>query len=338
LSPSLRDLLHFRSFGSTVSAFARVHLLRTGVRLGLFETLRRPHTEIELAGRLGLAQDLVSAWLRAVDAQGLLERRDETYTIGSYVRWLLDAPEASALHAFLDQVVEGWHPRFESLPALLKGGERAAWGAPEEAARVAAASRLIEVRALDALARVPGAKHARRVLDVGCGHGTYLAGFLTRHRDAQGLGIELDAAIAEEARRRLREADVARRGEVRVGDFTTLELPPGSFDLVMLNNNIYYFAPSERPALFRRARAKLAPGGVLALQTPVPASGFAARLLGAAASGAIFDLFLRSHRNLHGLPDPAALHEMLREAGFATTGEVAVVPGGSVRFVWARTD
>lgn len=336
MSPGLHDLLQFRQFSATLGAFGRVHLLRTGVSLGLFETLRRPHTSSELAGRLGLAQDLVAAWLRAAEAHGLLDRRGEAFEVGASVRWLLDSPDAAALQAMLDQAVLGWHPRFESLPALMKGAERPLYGTAGEAARAAASSRLIEGRAFEALTRVPQAKHARRVLDVGCGYGTYLAGFLTRYRDAHGLGVELDAEVAEEARRLLREAEVSRRGEVRAGDFMTMELPQGSFDLAMLNNNIYYFPPSQRPALFRRVLAKLAPGGVLAIQTPVPSTALASRLLGVASGGAIFDLFLRAHRNLHGLPEGSTLHTTLRESGFVETGEVSIVPGGAARYFWAR--
>jgi 4-hydroxy-2,2'-bipyrrole-5-carbaldehyde O-methyltransferase len=336
VSPGLQDLFHFRQFSATLGAFARVHLLRSGVRLGLFEALRRPHTSTELAGRLGLAQDLVAAWLRAADAQGLVDQHGETYTVAASVRWLLDSPDAAALHAMLDQAVLSWHPRFESLPALMKGAERPLHGAAGEAARAAAVSRLIEGRAFEALTRVPQARIARRVLDVGCGYGTYLAGFLTRYRDAHGLGIELDPEVAEEARRLLREADVSRRGEVRAGDFMTMELPQGSFELAMLNNNIYYFSPTQRPTLFRRVLAKLAPGGVLAIQTAVPSTALASRLLGTASGGAVLDLFLRTHRNLHGLPEASTLHATLREVGFVETGEVSVVPGGAARYFWAR--
>ncbi len=336
MSPGLQDLFHFRQFSATLGAFARVHLLRTGVGLGLFEALRRPQTSSELAGRLGLAQDLVAAWLRAADAQGLVDRRGEVYSLGAAARWLLDSPDAEALHAMLDQAVLSWHPRFESLPALMKGAERPLHGTAGESARAAAASRVIEARAFEALTRVPQAKSARRVLDVGCGYGAYLAGFLTRYRDAHGLGVELDPEVAEEARRLLREAEVSRRGEVRAGDFMTMALPQGSFDLAMLNNNIYYFPPTQHPALFRRVLAKLAPGGVLAIQTPVPSSALASRLLGTASAGAVFDLFLRAHQNLYGLPEAATLHATLREAGFVETGEVSVVPGGATRYFWAR--
>jgi SAM-dependent methyltransferase len=310
-------------------------LLRSGLELGLFEALRDPQGAEALAERLGLAGDLVAAWLRAADAHGLLRLRDERYSLSPFVHWLLDAPESAALHAALDQAALSWLPRLGTLPELMKGAERPRWGSPEEARRTAALSRLLEARALGALARVPGVAGARRVLDVGCGEGTYLAGFLQRHRDARGVGVELDPAVAEQARATLREAQVSRRGEIRAGDFLTLELGEG-FDLALLNQSLHYFAPAERAALFRRIRSLLAPGGVVAIQTAVATRDPVSRLLGSAASVATFDLFLRCHRNLYGLPDPAEVARALREAGFAGAGEVPVVPGGSTRFVWGR--
>lgn len=330
----LDDLTHGRTLAATFDAFARVHLLRVGLELGLFEALRRPLAAEALAAKVGLAEDLVRSWLIACERIDLVRAGREGHELADLTRFLLDSPEAPALRALLDQVALGWGARFQELPQLLKGAARPRFGSPEETRRIAAASRVVEKRALAALARIPGTSRARRVLDIGCGHGTYLAGFLARFRDAQGVGVELDPVVAEDARRTLREAEVWRRGEIRVGDFMSAELPIG-FDLILLNNNLHYFAPAEHAALFRRAFAKLAPGGVLAIQTGVVEPGRVSRWLGADAEMALFDLFLRCHENLHGLPDLPALHERLRATGFASTGEVAVWPGGSARYVFA---
>ncbi len=331
------DRLRFgRRFAATLAGATQLPLLRTGIHLGLFQTLRAPQPPDALAERLGLAADLVEGWLRACHAQGLLHRKDASYAITPFVRWLLDAPEAAALHATLDQVALAYGPRLDALGDLMKGAERPAYTAPDEALRVAAASRLIERRALRALGRIPGVSGARRILDIGCGHGTYLAGFLSRYRDAHGVGVEIDAEVAEEARRRLREAEVWRRAEVRTGDFRELQLPAGSHDLVLLNNTLHYFPPAERDALFRRVRGRLSPGGVLAIQTPVVSETATARAVGALANVAVFDLYLRTHHDLHGLPEPAELAEALRESGFAEVGEVAILPGGTARYVWGR--
>jgi SAM-dependent methyltransferase len=330
------SLLAMRRLAGVLSSAVELALLRTGLELGLFEALRTPHHEAELAERLALAPDLVASWLRAARAHGLLDRTEAGFAAAGFARWLLDAPESASLHAALDQAALAWLPRLGQQPQLMKGVERPAWGTAEEARRTAVLSRVLESRALEALAKIPGVRRAKRVLDVGCGQGTYLAGFLLRHRDARGVGIELDESVAEEARRTLAEAQVARRGAVRAGDFLTMALREEHFVLALLNQSMHYFAPASRAALFRRLREHLASGGIVAIQTAVVTDDRLSRLLGTAAGSADFDLFLRCHRNLYGLPDPAELARALRDAGFAETGEVPVVPGGSTRFVWGR--
>jgi len=327
-----QELRHARRLAATLDGLARVHLLKTGVHLGLFEALRDPRTSAELADRLGLASDLGLAWLLAVHAQGLVQERGERYRIGRFVAWLLDSPQAATLHALLDQAADGYGPLLGSLPELLKGAERPEFGSSSEAVRVAAVTRLAEKPALRALSRVPGARSARRVLDVGCGFGSYLAGLLQRYRDCQGLGIELDPGVADEARRTLREAQVSRRAEIRVGDFMTMELPKGTFDLVLLNHGLHYFPPAEQTALFRRARGRLSEGGTLAIQTAALARGRLARVLGTASWIATADLYLRAHRNLYGLPDPEQLRTVLVECGFRDTGIVPI--GRALVYVW----
>ena len=333
----LDQIRRVRRLTGMVQDHVRLPLLRIGLRTGLFEELRTPLCPDELTERLELAPDLVESWLRALHAHGLVRCKDGRYQIGSLVRWILDADEAPAIRAILDQTVLTYAPRLDQVPELMGAAERPEFGAPDEALRTAAASRLMERRALDALARVPGVRAARRVLDIGCGQGTYLAGFLAHYRDANGLGIELDPAVAEEARRILREAEVSRRGEIRVGDFTTLDLAVGSYDLVLLNNNLYYFSPEQRRALFERVFGCLTGHGLFALQTPVATAGRITRALGGDQSTATFDLFLRAHGNLHGLPDPDELFADLREVGFEEMGQISIVPGGSLRYLWARS-
>jgi hypothetical protein len=113
-----------------------------------------------------------------------------------------------------------------------------------------------------------------------------------------------------------------------------MELPRGNFDLILLNHNVHYFAPTERPALLRRIKGRLNENGVVAVQTLVLTEGILPSLLGLQAGAALFDLLLRAHGNLYGLPSATDLHQALRDAGFAATGEVAVVPGGAVRYVF----
>jgi SAM-dependent methyltransferase len=323
-----------RAFAGAIDAFAQVPLLRAGLRTGLFDALRQPHAAGPLAERLGLAPDLVAAWARLLHSLGWLQKRGEEYRIGPTIAWLLDSQDAASLAALLDQSVETIAPRLSALPELMKGAERPTFGSRDDALRMAAVTRLVAGRALRVLEKIPGARHPRRILDIGCGQGHYLAELLSRYRDALGIGIELDPRVAEAARQRLSEADVTRRAEIRVGDFLAMEPPPGRFDLILLNHNLHYFTPAQRVVLLRRARGLLDEEGALAVQTLVLTEGLLPSLLGLQAGTALFDLVLRTHANLHGLPAIDELHRALHEAGLPRTGEVPIVPGGAVRFVW----
>jgi SAM-dependent methyltransferase len=322
--------------GRLTRAAAQLQLLRAGLDAGLFAALAEPKGAEELAESLGLAPDLCEAWLRAAFASGFVERRGGRYLRGALASWLLAPPDGDAARAMLDQAALSYAPALGRLPALMReGAPRPHWGGGEEAARVARGSRLLERRALAALARVPGVRRARRFLDVGCGEGSLLAALLSHYRDALGLGVEREPHLAELARRRLREAEVHRRGEIWSGDVMREELPAGDWELATLNQVLHYWSDEERDVLFSRIARRLAPSGVLAIQTLVLQDGALARLAGTAASSALFDLFLRSHANLFGLPDPVDLQVRLRAAGFARVGSVSIVPGGGLRYVWA---
>jgi SAM-dependent methyltransferase len=93
------------------------------------------------------------------------------------------------------------------------------------------------------------------VLDAGCGTGR-VAIELAR-RGVEVVGVDADASMLAEARRRARglewvEADLARLDLGR------------AFDAVVLAGNVPLFCPQpSRPALVRACAAHVAPGGVL---------------------------------------------------------------------------
>jgi len=329
-------LLEVAWLGRLTRAASQLALLRAGLAAGVFEALAEPRSAEELAAQLSAPLDLCVSMLRAAHASGFVTRRGERYRRGRLVEWLVASPDADAARAMLDQAALSYTPSLDSLPGLLRGGARPDWAGGDEAVRVARVSRLFETRALAALERVPGARNARRVVDVGCGEGSLLVAWLGRYRDALGLGVEREPAVAERARRRLAAAQVHRRAEIWVGDVLREELPAGEWNLALLNQVLHYFDGAERDQLFARLLRRLAPGGVLAVQTSVLQENILARTTGIAATAALFDLFLHCHANLSGLPDPTELQVRLRAAGFARVGSVSIVPGGALRYVWAQ--
>ncbi|MAE96239.1 MAG: hypothetical protein CL910_16425 [Deltaproteobacteria bacterium] len=337
----MAGLLDRLRFGRRLAAATRgqleIAVLRSGLDAGLFEALKEPKGPAELADALELELDLSAAWLRAAHAHGLLDLREGKYRPSAYVDWLHEGADAAGARAMVGQVTLSYTPTLARLPSLLKGEERPVFGQDrEEAIRVAEGSRVTEKVAFRALHRIPGVSAARRILDIGCGAGSYLAELLGRTRDALGTGVEVDPAVAERARQRLRVTEVSRRAQIVEGDFLEVDLPRDAFDLVLLNNNLHYFDAEDRPRLLARAYESLAASGVLAIQTPSISDSATARAMGARATMATFDLFLRSHANLHGLPLLDELDAELRAVGFQKLGRRPIVPGGMALYVWAR--
>ena len=183
---SLLDRLRFgRRLASASRGQLEMAVLRAGLDAGLFEALREPRAAADLAAAQGLELDLTAAWLRAAHAHGLLERREGKYRPSAYLNWLHEGADAAAARAMVGQVTLSYSSTLARLPALLKGEERPVFGGdPEEAIRVAEGSRVTEKAAFRALRRIPGVPTARRILDIGCGAGSYLVELLGRHRDA----------------------------------------------------------------------------------------------------------------------------------------------------------
>ncbi|HEX8394660.1 MAG TPA: class I SAM-dependent methyltransferase [Longimicrobium sp.] len=140
------------------------------------------------------------------------------------------------------------------------------------AGRLLAGNRAVRERAFgglrdELLPRRPGTP---RALDVGCGAGELLARLRLAGYDAQG--VEWDPAAAEVGRR-------TSGCPVQTGDFRAVDLPAGSFDLVVLSH-VFEHLDDPRGAL-RRIHELLAPGGRAVLLYPNPES-LGARVFGSA--------------------------------------------------------
>ena len=334
---ALWEIRHATRVAGLVRSSIKMALLRGGLDDHLLKELVEPKSVDDLVAGRASDPELMQAWLRAAEAAGLVARRGDTYAATPFVRWILETERGDAARAVLEGATEAYGPVLGRYPEILRTGDRPTWvGDPETAQRVARASRVAESRALRALHRIPGVRSARRFLDIGCGEGAYLQNLLERHRDSIGDGVELDAGVAERARARLQRSGVGRRSEIHIGDFTEMALPHGTYDLALLNNNLYYFGEDEREGLFRRILEHLSPKGILAIQCPVVSDDAFSKLFGMRPAITSFDAFLRVHTDLAGLPRPDQLNDQLRDAGFSATGTVPIVPGGALRYVWAR--
>lgn len=103
---------------------------------------------------------------------------------------------------------------------------------------------------------LPRPSHGRRLLDVGCGNGTFLS--MAKSAGWQVVGFDIDPEAVRVAR---------ERGlDVRVGNFAAISEPDAAFDVITLSHVIEHVEAPRK--LLVECRRLLRPGGLLWLETP----------------------------------------------------------------------
>jgi len=113
---------------------------------------------------------------------------------------------------------------------------------------------------LDLVARKLALAPGQRVLDVGCGWGSF-AIHAAREHAVSVLGVTLSQEQAEMARDRVREAGLRERVEIRVADYRDLREPP--FDAIASIGMVEHVGERRVDEYARRLAAMLQPGGRL---------------------------------------------------------------------------
>lgn len=287
----------------------RLQLIAAALDVGVLDALGEgPAGTEQLAGRLGVVDhDLLAAYLRVLAAAGLTTG-EGSWRLTRFGRAVVGDDVVRATY----EGFGGYHTElYRELPAQLRGGPRRrdTEESGEAIARISAALYPL-LRAL--LVRTVTERRPRRVLDIGCGAGRYLAAMLEAAPEATGIGVDVDPDAAALARRTLSERGLADRAIVETVDIRTALAAgrpgalTGSNDLALLANSIYYAPVDERVELLRAVARLLAPGGALVVVTTVAEPRLFSRHL---------DLVLRAQEGRMELPAADVLLGQLREAG-----------------------
>lgn len=262
------------------------------IRAGLFESLRRPRTLDELASEGGYEPSALRSLVRALRACGHL-RVDEN---GTYR--LTESAARYFLHDSRDFVGDALSflrttTKYEEYPRILREGGSMGLNA-DQWAYVTRTSATYAPSGVETLLRCCPELTQRaplRVLDVGCGQGTYLLELARALPRAVGLGIDPTPGVAEAAR-----ANVASVGSrVRIEEATLADVSE-KFDVVLINQIFHVVGVEASLEMLVQARSRLVPGGHIFIQEIVahdadPGStlfGFNMRML--FVNGTVFEL------------------------------------------------
>ncbi len=251
LAPApMLDLLGAQGFRVLVAANA----------LGVFEVLAEgPASAETVAGRIGADGRGTQLLLESLVALLYLKRRGQAYQSTRMARRWLPIVRPG-IEFFAWETLERW----DYLEAAVRDGI----SAPDRQ-RDAAFQRMYQagMRTVAALTadevvskvRVPA--NARRLLDVGGGHGLHSVRFCRRHPALTATVFDLPEA-RHETLAGIVDADLEDRMSFRGGDFFEDDLGSG-YDVALLCNVVHMFGTERNGALVRRVAEALGRGGRL---------------------------------------------------------------------------
>ena len=172
-------------------------------------------------------------------------------------------------------------------------------------------------RARDELTRQASIEPNQRVLDLGCGTGTFVVLLKRKYPAAQIVGLDPDPKALNRAKKKVRRAGVS----VQLDEGFADELPydEGTFDRVLSSFMLHHLEEPEREKTLREVLRVLKPGGSFHLLD------FAG---GEDGAQGLWGRLLNSHARLRDNSDQRIL-QLMRRAGFTN---VEKVKDGSMLF------
>jgi SAM-dependent methyltransferase len=317
----LLDLWSAPAFAAVLSA----------IRLGIFTTLAKaPMTSEKVAQACKTDPRGTLLLLETLDSLDYVGRRGENYSLtrmartwltpggtadlSSYYRYWGALTEHFLMH--LDESIRTGRPPVDHAEWLEQRPEVARW--LQEG--LTAMATMIAPDVAKAIA-VP--EKAKRVLDIGGGHGVYALAVLERYPQVTAVIAHTEQALAT-GRDNVAASKFGSRVEFHAGDLLHDPLPHG-FDLALLFNVVHGYQHDDNVTLLRRAHDTLKPGGRIAVLEQV--QGSSPLPLGRAA------LNLLSLSFFHVLGGQAHTFEDIRdwlgEAGFVDIERRNVARAGS---------
>jgi ribosome-associated toxin RatA of RatAB toxin-antitoxin module len=260
-------------------------LVAAAAHLGLADQLvRGPLGAAEVARASGTQPDATYRLMRALSAVGVLhEHVDQKFSL-SPVGECLRSDLPGSLAPMAKFLGEGWHSAvWSELMSALRSGESPfrkvhgssvfQWFAahPKEAATFNDAMTSFGALTAQAVVAAYDFSYARKIVDVGGGHGRLLAEILSSNPRASGVLFDLTHVTAG-APLKLADQGLAQRCEIAGGDF--FEAVPEGADTYILQQIVHDWPDEPAVSILKNVvRAMNADGRVLIVEQVVPAPG-----------------------------------------------------------------
>ena len=255
--------------------FVNVHLLNTGLELGLFEELRNAGnvglTVAELAQRKKLHEPYLSVWCRCAYGCGYLDMPEtERFCLAPQMAAILaDTQHPAYMGHMLRLFATYCSLDFLDHTEYLQTGAIFPVGAHGEGFTKLLAQNGI-TKGLKFLELViPQVPHiaamlhrGATILDVGCGGGTFMIALARAYPSCEFVGIDSDLNTVELADYEVASAGVSERIQVHHGEAEAIEFT-NRFDVIFMNSVLREIRSHLQPRVLEHCRAALKPGGTM---------------------------------------------------------------------------
>ena len=292
------------------------------VKLGVFEALSGGALAAgQVARRIEGSESGTALLIDALVALGYLKRKGGRYAnTRMTAKWLLRGSRtslAAGIPFFESMVFERWSRLDESIrlgqPAMPGSAWLEQWleqGPDRWRIYQDGMIAIARMAAGEIVAKVPLPRGARRLLDIGGGHGLYSIAFCRRHPELSCTVFDLPQAL-EVARETIAFEHMGARVGVQAGDFCVNELG-GGYDVALLFNIVHAFLPEQNAGLLQKAARALNPGGLIVINDQI-----AQGVRGATAKAVVSLQALNYLNDLGGRTYGAdEIHGWLAKAGF----------------------
>jgi hypothetical protein len=245
------------------------------VKLGVFEALSEgPLTAAEIARRIQASERGSALLLEALETLGYAKKVGGRYANTPMTsRWLVRGSPSSlagGIPFFEDMVFDRWGHLLESIrrgKPMVYGSE---WLEQHPGSyRVYEEGMIAGARMAgdEVVAKMKMPPSARRLLDLGGGHGLYSVKFCRRYPGLSATVFDLPQALGV-ARETIAAEGMGERVAVQAGDFWKDDIGAG-YDVILLFNVIHAFLPERNVELLRRIFPALNQGGMIAIMEQI---------------------------------------------------------------------
>jgi SAM-dependent methyltransferase len=245
------------------SGFMASKFLFAASEFGFFDALEDSPADLAaLAARTGLTTRSARILADGCVALGLLEKQVDTYANSAEAAAFLTRGGLAPGMRFWDQI---------SYLSWASFAQTLAHGPQQSAVELPPALQQVMLAGIEAITAGPTAalvasvdvREHRRLLDLGCGNGSWSTALLRANPNLSATLVDLPVAIGA-TRAHVSESGLADRVTIQGADVLTDALPHGH-DLVMVNNLLHYFDPDTNNSLLAKVARVSEPGTRLLL-------------------------------------------------------------------------